>query len=70
MISLAALMEVMFMVVFRAFKWTSFRILHKIPRADAFVLILVSGVMVFTDIYYISDSGKVNYRDLRLIQRV
>ena len=41
MIPLAALVGVMFMVVFSTFEWTSFRIIHKIPRADAFVLILV-----------------------------
>lgn len=50
MIPLAALVGVMFMVVFSTFEWTSFRIIHKIPRSDAFVLILVSGVTVFTDL--------------------
>ena len=50
MIPLAALVGVMFMVVLGTFEWSSFRILHKIPRADAFVLILVSGVTVFTDL--------------------
>jgi SulP family sulfate permease len=40
----------MMMVVLGTFEWSSFRILHKIPRADAFVLILVSGVTVFTDL--------------------
>lgn len=63
--------EVMFMVVFSTFEWISFRILHKIPRADAFVLVLVSGVMVFTDIAIALATGvKENYRDLRLRQRV
>jgi len=50
MIPLAALVGVMFMVVLGTFEWSSFRILHKIPRSDAFVLILVSGVTVFTDL--------------------
>ncbi|GAB6053993.1 SulP family inorganic anion transporter [Magnetospira thiophila] len=50
MIPLAALVGVMMMVVLGTFEWSSFRILHKIPRADAFVLILVSGVTVFTDL--------------------
>ncbi|MEG3619556.1 SulP family inorganic anion transporter [Magnetovibrio sp. PR-2] len=50
MIPLAALVGVMFMVVLGTFAWSSFRILHKIPRADAFVLVLVSGVTVFTDL--------------------
>ena len=50
MIPLAALTGVMMMVVLGTFEWSSFRILHKIPRADAFVLVLVSGVTVFTDL--------------------
>ncbi len=49
-IPLAALVGVMMMVVLGTFEWSSFRILHKIPRADAFVLVLVSGVTVFTDL--------------------
>jgi len=49
-IPLAALVGVMFMVVIGTFEWTSFRILHKIPRTDAFVLILVSGVTVVSDL--------------------
>ena len=50
MIPLAALVGVMFMVVIGTFEWSSFRIIHKIPRSDAFVLVLVSGVTVFTDL--------------------
>lgn len=50
MIPLAALVGVMMMVVLGTFEWSSFRILHKIPRSDAFVLILVSGVTVATDL--------------------
>ena len=50
MIPLAALVGVMMMVVLGTFEWSSFRILHKIPRSDAFVLILVSGVTVVTDL--------------------
>lgn len=50
MIPLAALVGVMFIVVVGTFEWSSFRILNKIPRSDAFVLILVSGVTVFTDL--------------------
>jgi SulP family sulfate permease len=46
-IPLAALVGVMFMVVIGTFEWSSFRILNKIPRSDAFVLILVSAVTVF-----------------------
>ncbi len=49
-IPVAALIGVMFMVVLGTFEWSSFRIMRKIPKADAFVLILVSGVTVATDL--------------------
>ena len=49
-IPIAALVGVMFMVVLGTFEWSSFRIIRKIPKADAFVLILVSGVTVATDL--------------------
>lgn len=47
---IAALVGVMFMVVIGTFSWSSLRILHKIPRSDAFVLVLVSAVTVFTNL--------------------
>ncbi len=50
MIPLAALTGVMFMVVIGTFEWSSFRIMDKIPKADAFIIILVSGVTVVTDL--------------------
>ena len=50
MIPMAALVGVMFIVVFGTFEWSSLRIMGKIPNTDAFVLILVSGVTVFTDL--------------------
>ena len=49
-IPMAALVGVMFMVVFGTFEWSSLRIMGKVPRTDAFVLILVSGVTVATDL--------------------
>jgi SulP family sulfate permease len=49
-IPIAALVGVMMMVVIGTFAWSSFRILRKIPVADAFVLILVSTVTVFFDL--------------------
>ncbi len=49
-IPLAALTGIMFMVVIGTFEWSSFRIIRKIPRHDAFVIILVSGVTVMTDL--------------------
>ena len=47
-IPLAALTGVMFMVVIGTFEWSSLRILRKIPKTDAFVIILVSGITVVT----------------------
>ncbi|MFT7223631.1 MAG: SulP family sulfate permease [Cellvibrionaceae bacterium] len=49
-IPLAALIGVMFIVVIGTFEWSSFRIIGKIPRGDALVLILVSAVTVATDL--------------------
>ncbi|MFL2859240.1 MAG: SulP family inorganic anion transporter [Pontiellaceae bacterium] len=49
-IPLAALTGVMFMVVIGTFEWSSLRILHSIPRIDAFVIILVSAVTVIYDL--------------------
>ncbi len=49
-IPLAALVGVMMIVVLGTFEWSSFRIIRKIPRGDAFVLVLVSGVTVVTDL--------------------
>ncbi len=49
-IPLAALIGVMFIVVIGTFEWSSFRVLHKVPRSDALVLVLVSAVTVATDL--------------------
>ncbi|OUR81176.1 sodium-independent anion transporter [Marinomonas sp. 42_23_T18] len=49
-IPLAALVGVMFMVVIGTFEWSSFRIIKKIPLHDAFIIVLVSAVTVFTDL--------------------
>lgn len=50
LIPLAALVGIMFMVVLGTFEWSSFRIISKVPKGDAFVLVLVSGVTVATDL--------------------
>jgi len=49
-IPMAALVGVMFIVVIGTFEWSSVRIFNKIPRHDAFVLVLVSGVTVASDL--------------------
>ena len=49
-IPIAALTGVMFMVVIGTFEWSSFRMMRKIPTRDAFIIVLVSGVTVVTDL--------------------
>lgn len=49
-VPIAALIGVMFMMVIETFAWSSFRIIRKIPKADAFVLIVVSAVTVIYDL--------------------
>lgn len=49
-IPIAALVGVMFMVVIGTFAWSSFRIINKIPRKDAFILVVVSTVTVLEDL--------------------
>ncbi len=50
MVPIAALVGVMFMMVIETFAWSSFRILKRIPKSDAFVLIAVSVITVFVDL--------------------
>jgi sulfate permease, SulP family len=49
-IPIAALVGVMFMVVIGTFAWSSLRIMRKIPKSDAFVIVLVSATTVFFDL--------------------
>jgi sulfate permease, SulP family len=49
-VPVAALVGVMFMVVLGTFEWSSFRVLSKVPKSDAIVIVLVSGVTVATDL--------------------
>ena len=49
-IPIAALVGVMMVVVYQTFAWSSIRQLSKIPRSDAFVLVLVSAVTVLTNL--------------------
>lgn len=49
-IPIAALVGVMFMVVIGTFAWSSFRILNKIPLADAIILVAVSAITVWKDL--------------------
>ncbi len=49
-IPVAALVGVMFMVVIGTFAWSSLTILHRVPLHDAFVIILVTIVTVYSDL--------------------
>jgi len=59
MIPLAALTGVMMMVVLGTFEWASIRTLRKVPVEDAFVIILVTVVTVFTDLALAVVSGVI-----------
>jgi SulP family sulfate permease len=50
MIPIAALVGVMFMVVIGTFAWSTFKVINKIPRADLFVIILVTVLTVIFDL--------------------
>jgi SulP family sulfate permease len=49
-IPIAVLTGVMFMVVISTFEWLSFKIIRKIPKSDAFVIVLVTVVTIFADL--------------------
>ena len=49
-VPIAALIGLMFMVSIGTFEWTSVRILTKIPRADAFVLVMVTVMTLIFDL--------------------
>jgi len=49
-IPVAALTGVMFMVVVGTFEWSSFRIMRRVPRADALVIALVTVITVVADL--------------------
>lgn len=50
LVPIAALTGIMFMVVIGTFAWSSLRIMHKIPKSDALVLISVSVLTVMFDL--------------------
>lgn len=49
-IPLAALVGVMFVVAQQTFAWGSLRVLGKVPRSDALVIVAVTVITVFTDL--------------------
>ena len=78
MIPLAALAGVMFMVVIGTFAWQSLRIMRRIPKMDAFVIILVTVATVAYDLATAVLIGVIvsalayawnNARRIRVIER-
>ena len=49
----------MFMVVIATFEWTSLRIMSKIPRSDAFIIIMVSAMTVVFDLVIAVIAGVI-----------
>jgi SulP family sulfate permease len=58
-VPIAALVGVMFMVVFGTFAWNSFRIWNKVPKSDMIVIVLVTGLTVVFDLAIAVLSGVV-----------
>lgn len=58
-VPIAALVGLMFMVSIGTFEWASFRILHRIPRADALVIVLVTVLTVIFDLAIAVAAGVV-----------
>lgn len=59
LIPLAALVGVMFMVVIKTFEWATFKFLGKIPLHDAFIIVVVTVVTVFTNLAVAVVTGVV-----------
>ncbi len=49
-VPIAALVGVMFMVVFGTFAWSSFQVWNKVPKSDVIVIVLVTALTVIFDL--------------------
>lgn len=49
-VPIAALVGVMFMVVFGTFAWSSFQVWNKVPKSDVLVIVLVTALTVIFDL--------------------
>ena len=56
-VPIAALVGVMFMVVFGTFAWSTFKVWNKVPRTDVFVIVLVTVLTVIFDLAVAVISG-------------
>ncbi len=59
MIPLAALIGVMIIVVIETFEWATFKFIRKIPKHDAFIIVVVTLVTVLTDLAIAVVTGVV-----------
>ena len=59
MIPIAALVGVMFMVVIGTFAWNTFKVVNKVPVADVFVMLTVTGLTVAFDLAIAVITGVV-----------
>lgn len=59
LIPIAALVGVMFMVVIGTFAWNTFKIMNQVPKSDAFVILLVTGLTVQFDLAIAVIAGVV-----------
>jgi SulP family sulfate permease len=58
LIPIAALVGVMFMVVVGTFAWNSIKLLFVVPKSDALLIILVTGVTVYKDLAIAGYCGR------------
>eukprot|EP00930_Biecheleria_cincta_P087154 TRINITY_DN76401_c0_g1_i1.p1 TRINITY_DN76401_c0_g1~~TRINITY_DN76401_c0_g1_i1.p1 ORF type:complete len:611 (+),score=79.81 TRINITY_DN76401_c0_g1_i1:250-1833(+) len=58
-VPIAALVGIMFIVCESTFAWSSLRVMRKIPRADAVVIVLVSLVTVYKDLAVAVFAGTI-----------
>jgi sulfate permease, SulP family len=58
-VPIAALVGLMFMVCIGTFEWATFKVLHKIPKSDALVILLVTSMTVIFDLAIAVISGVI-----------
>lgn len=58
-VPMAALVGLMFMVSIGTFEWGTFRVMNKIPKSDALIIVLVTGLTVAFDLAIAVGAGVV-----------
>lgn len=59
LIPLAALVGVMIIVVIKTFEWATFKFIRKVPKHDAFIIVVVTAVTVFTNLAIAVVTGMI-----------